>query len=274
MSIGEFARRSRLSPKALRLYDKLGLLAPAHVDTDSGYRFYEPTQLDQARLVAALRQLQVPLAEISGILGLEPEPAAERIREYWAAVEIEHSARRELAGYLVDRMNGKRHVIYEVSTRDIPNRSVLCRKRNVKGQAEAWGFGKEFVSILRRHSLPTLEGRSGAVFCIHWAELSDDSDGPLEWCRPVPESQAAALAAEVPELDLRTEPAHREAFVDIGPGGQTTPAQWKVVSESLHAWVDEHTARPSELGARITYIASPSGAETSGPDCDFAVPVS
>jgi protein phosphatase len=38
MSIGEFARRSRLSPKALRLYDELGLLPPARVDEDSGYR--------------------------------------------------------------------------------------------------------------------------------------------------------------------------------------------------------------------------------------------
>jgi len=44
MSIGEFARRSRLS-KALRLYDALGLLPPARVDEDSGYRFYEPRRL-------------------------------------------------------------------------------------------------------------------------------------------------------------------------------------------------------------------------------------
>ena len=40
MSIGEFARYSRLSPKALWLYDELGLLEPARVDEDSGYRYY------------------------------------------------------------------------------------------------------------------------------------------------------------------------------------------------------------------------------------------
>jgi DNA-binding transcriptional MerR regulator len=38
MGIGEFARLSRLSPKALRLCDELGLLPPARVDLDSGYR--------------------------------------------------------------------------------------------------------------------------------------------------------------------------------------------------------------------------------------------
>jgi DNA-binding transcriptional MerR regulator len=40
MSIGEFARLSRLSAKALRLYDELGLLPPAQVDPGSGYRWY------------------------------------------------------------------------------------------------------------------------------------------------------------------------------------------------------------------------------------------
>ena len=86
MSIGEFARRSRLSAKALRLYDGLGLLPPARVDEDSGYRFYEPDQLGQARLIVALRQLQVPLAEIKAIVVLDPVQAADSIRRL-AALE-------------------------------------------------------------------------------------------------------------------------------------------------------------------------------------------
>jgi PPM family protein phosphatase len=62
LTIGAFSRASRLSPKALRLYDSLGLLAPAHVDEVSGYRFYRPDQLERARLVAWLRRLGMPLA--------------------------------------------------------------------------------------------------------------------------------------------------------------------------------------------------------------------
>jgi PPM family protein phosphatase len=72
VSIGEFARLSRLSAKALRLYDELGLLPPARVDPESGYRFYEVEQLDRARLVASLRQIGVTLAQIKVILDLEP----------------------------------------------------------------------------------------------------------------------------------------------------------------------------------------------------------
>jgi PPM family protein phosphatase len=62
MGIGEFAELSWLSPRALRLYDELGLLPPARVDPDSGYRWYAPAQLERARLVASLRQLDIPLA--------------------------------------------------------------------------------------------------------------------------------------------------------------------------------------------------------------------
>ena len=46
ISIGEFARRSRLSLKALRLYDERGVLVPARVDRASGYRYYDTAQLE------------------------------------------------------------------------------------------------------------------------------------------------------------------------------------------------------------------------------------
>ncbi len=42
LTIGVFAARARLSAKALRLYDRLGVLSPAHVDEVSGYRYYRP----------------------------------------------------------------------------------------------------------------------------------------------------------------------------------------------------------------------------------------
>ena len=77
LSIGEFARLSQLSPKALRLYDELELLPPARVDPDSGYRFYEAGQLGRARLVSSLRQIGVPLAQIKAMLDLEPGTAAQ-----------------------------------------------------------------------------------------------------------------------------------------------------------------------------------------------------
>jgi len=74
LTIGEFARLARLSQKALRLYDELGLLRPFRVDEWSGYRYYAPSQLERARLVAWLRRLGMPLAQIGAVLDAAPAP--------------------------------------------------------------------------------------------------------------------------------------------------------------------------------------------------------
>ena len=44
LTIGAFARQARLTPKALRMYDGLGLLSPVAVDAESGYRYYHPAR--------------------------------------------------------------------------------------------------------------------------------------------------------------------------------------------------------------------------------------
>jgi DNA-binding transcriptional MerR regulator len=67
MTIGEFARRSRLSVKALRLYERTGLLVPAHVSPENGYRRYHANQLYVARLIVMLRRLDMPLAVVARV---------------------------------------------------------------------------------------------------------------------------------------------------------------------------------------------------------------
>jgi len=106
MTIGAFSKACRLSPKALRLYDELELLRPARVDPETGYRYYAPEQLEQARLVAWLRRMGMPLAGIREVGALEPAAAAREIRAFWSRVEAETAARRDLASFLVDHLTG------------------------------------------------------------------------------------------------------------------------------------------------------------------------
>src|SRR3954449_2650885 len=68
MQIGRFARLTGLTVKALRHYDDLGLLKPAHVDPDTGYRTYEAGQVERAETIRRLRQLEVPLEDIARLL--------------------------------------------------------------------------------------------------------------------------------------------------------------------------------------------------------------
>ncbi|MFI1785467.1 MerR family transcriptional regulator [Streptomyces rubiginosohelvolus] len=107
VTIGEFARLSRLSAKALRRYDELGLLRPALVDPVNGYRYYDPAQVEGARLVAWLRRIGMPLNRIGRVVALDAGAAAVEIRAYWARVEAETAARRDLAMYLVDHLSAE-----------------------------------------------------------------------------------------------------------------------------------------------------------------------
>jgi DNA-binding transcriptional MerR regulator len=71
LSIGEFARLSGLSIGALRHYDTVGLLVPASVDPSTSYRRYRRGQVDDARTVGLLRDLEMPLEEIREVLGTD-----------------------------------------------------------------------------------------------------------------------------------------------------------------------------------------------------------
>jgi DNA-binding transcriptional MerR regulator len=77
LSIGQFARASGLTAKALRHYDAVGLLTPAVIDAGNGYRRYRVEQVATARLIRKLRDLELPIAEVRRLLDLyEGDPDA------------------------------------------------------------------------------------------------------------------------------------------------------------------------------------------------------
>ena len=85
LTIGEFSRMTHLSVKALRHYHDVGVLAPATIDPDTGYRSYAADQVTAAQVVRRLRDLGMPLDAIRAVL-LAPDPAA-RNREIAAHLE-------------------------------------------------------------------------------------------------------------------------------------------------------------------------------------------
>src|SRR5215212_1612780 len=85
LSTGAFADLSRLSLKALRLYNQLDILRPVHVDPQTSYRYYGPGQIPRARMIRNLRDMDMPLAEIRRVLDLAEVSQAQAelvIRQY------------------------------------------------------------------------------------------------------------------------------------------------------------------------------------------------
>jgi PPM family protein phosphatase len=95
LAIGEFSARSGLSAKVLRSYAAAGLLVPAAVDSWSGYRYYAPSQLAEARLILLLRQADVPLSEIAAFLH---DPSPGRLRRWEQELDLEVASRRRALG--------------------------------------------------------------------------------------------------------------------------------------------------------------------------------
>jgi DNA-binding transcriptional MerR regulator len=68
LSIGEYSRATYLSVKTLRHYHEVGLFEPAHVDPSSGYRYYRPDQIGTAPIIRQLRDLEMPVERVKGVL--------------------------------------------------------------------------------------------------------------------------------------------------------------------------------------------------------------
>jgi DNA-binding transcriptional MerR regulator len=267
VTIGEFAAMSGLSARALRLYDEAGLVKPAWVDAETGYRQYDPGQAVQARLIASLRHLGMPLDRIRTVVDAAPAAAADELAGYWQQREFEHEGRRALAGYLADEFRDGRSVRYDVQVRHVPARQLLCLRR-AAGPADVVTLGRDFiVRRMRETGVPRIPGRAGNPFLIYHSMVTEDGDGLVEWCRPVPEADAGRVAAEFTDLTLREEPAHEEAYVHR-PSAQDDRQMWPVL-QSLAAWAVEHTRTPAE-GPRMVLVPE-RGPGAAGPSCDFAL---
>src|SRR5580698_528041 len=68
LSIGDFSRMTRLSVKSLRRYHDLGLLEPADIDRDTGYRYYETSQVPLGQAIRRFRDLEMPLERLKEVL--------------------------------------------------------------------------------------------------------------------------------------------------------------------------------------------------------------
>jgi DNA-binding transcriptional MerR regulator len=262
LSIGVFGRRSRLSQKALRLYDRLGVLTPAEVDEHSGYRWYRESQLETARLVAMLRRLDMPLAQVGAVVAAPRAEAAELVARYWEATERRLASQRELAAHLRLTLSGADPFgMYQVHRRDVAEQVVLAERRHVLvPQLSPWieAAMSRLVELAEHHG-----GVSGDAFVVYYGEVNEDSDGPVECCLPV--------SPDTPGAPVRTEPAHHEAYVRL-TRAQVEYPQILSAYDAVARWI---TARGHAFdGApREVYFAD---FHTANPDdeiCDVAFPM-
>ena len=268
MSISAFARRSLLSPKALRLYDESGLLRPERVDPHTGYRYYDESQLVKARSISLLRRLDIPLATIARILDAAPDDAQRQLDEWWNRTEDEFERRRELLRYIRSDVLGDNAMhaglaeSYNVHLCEVPETTYLYVSRHVTGPELPAFIGNSHDALLERAS--DYGGAIGAPTVIFRGIVDMDSNGPVDVCLPI----------SPPRTDgdgIRTEAAHTQARVRLVKRQVEFP-QILQVYQAIRSWIDTEGHEVS--GApREVYLGPFDMAGASDPICDIAFPI-
>jgi DNA-binding transcriptional MerR regulator len=226
LTIGSFAARCRLSVKALRHYDELGLLRPDLVDLGTGYRYYDRAQAPVAIAIALLRSLDVPLPAIRELLveGVDERRLAtvlDRERERRAR-EI---ARAESALRSIERLVRAGTVFpYDVALRDEPEQTLLI----VEGTTTA------DLHVAYGHALV-------AELTAQLARLGRRIEAPVVCVMPRTDDDTLFLQMGVPIDD--PPPGERTLTLPAGPAAVTRHVgsyeEAGLADLALHAWVEE-----------------------------------
>ena len=266
LTIGEFARRSMLSPKALRLYDQQGLLVPAEIDPVTRYRRYRESQLADARLIARLRRLDMPLATIGKVLRSAPDRRSDVLVAWWDATERRMAGKRELLVHLLIGLAGRERTfdMYEVHERDVPEQAVVSEQRHTT----VHGLTDWFDDCMPRlHGIATNNGGiAGPAFIIYHGEVNEESDGPVEVCVPIQGDRMGSIDAST-----RIEPAHREAYTRIRKAQVEFP-QILDAYEAVEQWMAKNNRQMAASPREVYFVDF----MNAGPDdevCDIAFPI-
>jgi DNA-binding transcriptional MerR regulator/effector-binding domain-containing protein len=187
-TIGEFSRITGLTVKTLRFYHEKNLLVPAAIDPATGYRSYDDRNVDRARVIVALRELEFSLDDIAAILAdcaddedllaflaRQKTSLADRIGQLAGAVrqidQLIHEQRRGREELSMSKQS------FEVEERELE--PVLVAGVRMKGRYSDCGRGFAMLAKrLARHI-------SGKPMCLYYDGEYREDDADFEPCFPI-----------------------------------------------------------------------------------------
>ena len=141
--IGEFAQIAQVSSRQLRFYDQLGLLQPAHTDSQTGYRYYSVRQLPRLNCILALKELGLSLEQIGPLLKDEISPSELHGMLTMKRAQVERALRedevrlRHIESRIAQIDKYGRIDGYDVVTKSVPATPFLSLRYSCNGMDEA-----------------------------------------------------------------------------------------------------------------------------------------
>jgi len=186
--IGEFSKLSRVSVKALRLYDELGLLPPAAVDKWTGYRYYEAGQLGRLHRILALKDLGFSLGEIGELL--RGELSGEELRGVMKAKHAEVAARAREAQDRLALVEARLAALeqeetmsaYEVVLKEVPAVRVAAVRDLIPNYPTQGHLWDELMGHIHRHGV---KWGAAPCFTLYHDECYKEKDVDAEAAEPI-----------------------------------------------------------------------------------------
>jgi DNA-binding transcriptional MerR regulator/effector-binding domain-containing protein len=185
LTVGDFSRATHLSIKTLRHYHQVGLLEPATVNPDTGYRYYSAGQIPAAQVIRRLRDLEMPVADVKAVLAAPDAPARNAlIAAHLSRLEAELAQTRAVVESLRDLLappGGPAAIVH----RSVPAAAAAAIEAVVdRADVLAWWQGAlgELRAAVRAQGLHAA-GPAGGMFA---SELFQTDRGQATVFIPVP----------------------------------------------------------------------------------------
>lgn len=248
LPIGRFSKITRLTIKALRYYDETGLLKPALVDSETGYRYYSLTQTAVAERIRLLRDLDIPLDEIKTII-LETDKQAFRqhLERHRRRIEEQAARYQQVLASLDHLLTGERGIMpYDVKIKEVDAQPIISIRARTSiariGDDIGQAFGELFRYLGRSFRRP-----AGPPFSLYHDEDFKEEDVDLEICVPTKK-----LLGGRDSIIARELPAGRLAYtLHVGPYENISLSY-----QALIGWIKDHGHEISGP-ARETYLVGP-----------------
>ncbi len=242
--IGTFSRVTRLSQRALRLYDERGLLVPAERDRCTGYRSYTADQIGRGVTIGHLVLLGFGLAEISALLDARAIGDRETVRRLFASRrEAVRAELGQLAAIEVVLARGEADLevyamsISEPTIKEIPAMRVLSRRgRGTYGKTIPRLIGEVCAGLAPRNDRAPAFSVTGSVMVIYHDNEYREQDADLEVVLPV----SGRAEVDTPGVEVHTLPPTRVlSVIYTGPYPGVSSAHqaaFEAVQERGLAW--------------------------------------
>ncbi len=251
LTIGEFGRRTQLSRKALRLYDERGLLVPARIDPDNGYRYYTRSQIGRARWIRLLRLMQMPLDKLGLVLDaweMDPSTAFHHIRVHLAGAEKELEAARLAARLLENELypDKETRMSIPIEQNELDTQMVVSIRRTITVPAFHQWIDPALQQLFGHIKASGAE-IAGDPLALYYGPVNEEEDGPVEIAVPF-----SGTVLPKGEIKVRELPAHRAVSA-------RTHGEYNEYPKVLEIWnavaryVDEQGLEPNWAGDMTTY---------------------